>query len=85
MGVYMCIISVSQDHLACFSCILIFCLAEGSFSLYHPTLTLSLSLSLLPKPIRWLVVGAKKKDKIQGYISSSRVICCSYLDKLLTV
>lgn len=29
--------------------------------------------------------GSQKKDKIQGYISSSRVIRCSYLDKLLTV
>lgn len=61
MGVYMCIISVSQDHLARFSCIFIFCLADGCFSLYHATLTLS--LSLLPKPIRWLVVGARKKKK----------------------
>ena len=35
----------------------------------RPSHSLSLSPSLVPKPIRWLVVGAKK-DKIQGYISS---------------
>lgn len=45
-------ISVSQDYLDCFSCIMFIKLK-----------LLSLSLFLLLKPIRWLVVEAKKEKK----------------------